>query len=103
MIKTDFIVDYERYQIKYKTDKNGKYLNEYILKSGYSLFEVSASYAKSLKPSAYYVIAKNKREAKQIFIKRFDWLDTISYVKELANDTHEWILKNYQAHTYIII
>lgn len=71
-----------------------EYLEKVELTEGYLLWEIGASYARSLPPTRYYVAARSAREAKQIFKASFSWLDCISFVGLPDADTTEYILNN---------
>lgn len=71
-----------------------EYLEKVELAEGYLLWEIGASYARSLPPTKYYVAARSAREAKKIFKSFFNWLDCISFVGLPDADTTEYILGN---------
>ncbi len=71
-----------------------KTLVRYNLNEGYRVFQVGASYARSMKPSFYYVISTSKTSAKQKFRQIFSWLDVISCVEPLLPDAAEEVLSS---------
>lgn len=89
--KLDYI--YERWDSEIKEYPNMK-LIAYVIHDGYKIFEIRASYAKHLKPTKYYVLAKNIKEAKQIFKLRYTWLDIISSVTECSEEITNLIINN---------
>lgn len=78
-----------------------KTLVRYNLNEGYRVFQVGASYARSIKPSFYYVISATKSDARQKFRKTFSWLDVISCVEPLLPDAAEEVLSS--PAKYIVI
>lgn len=76
-------------------------LARYEIHEGYNLYQVGASYARSIKPSFYYVISTSKSSAKQKFRQIFSWLDVIYCVEPLLPDAAEEILS--APAKYIII
>ena len=78
-----------------------KTLVRYNLHSGYRVWQIGASYARSMKPSFYYVISTSKSSAKQKFRQIFSWLDVIYCVEPLLPDAAEEILS--APAKYIII
>lgn len=94
----------DRYDMVYVKNENGKYLDSYIPHDGYSLFVVGATYAKSLNPSKYYVIARNAREARAIFKNRHgDILSYIKFVEQIDYVYQDYLLNNYLKHPVIVI
>lgn len=97
-------VSYDRYDVVYAVCENGKYLDSYVLHDGYKLFAVGATYALSLKPSEYYVVAQNIRHARKIFMDTHgDILSYIKYIKQVPAEQQEFLLNNYIEHPTIII
>lgn len=104
MYKRLITIPRERYDMVYVQNEYGKYLDAYIPHTGYRLFSVCATYARQLKPSEYYVIARNAREARELFKKRHgDILSYISYIRVLNPEQQEFVLNNYNEHPSIII
>ena len=99
----------KRYDLIYCNDSDApdgcpiSYLKSYVPHDGYYLFAVCATYAKSLKPNPYYVIARTEREAKQIFQKYYDWLDVISEVRKCGEEETEAYTTNWYENTRIVI
>lgn len=71
-----------------------EYLSEVILAPNMFLFEVRASYAKSLSPVSYYVVASSVRDARSIFKRRFPWLDVIDSVGLPCSERADEVLKS---------
>lgn len=76
-------------------------LARYNLNEGYRVFQIGASYARSIKRRFYYVISTSKSSAKQKFRQIFSWLDVIYCVEPLLPDAAEEILS--APAKYIII
>lgn len=73
----------------------------YELTNGYNLYLVKATYAKSLTPSKYYIVAPNAKIAKNKFKNIYTWLNIISSVEIVEGDFLEWALshpKNVSIH-----
>jgi hypothetical protein len=95
MESTDYkikIIKKQGYDEIYRVGKDWSMLAEYKLHDEYKLYQVAATYAKTLKPSIYYVIAKNKRNARKKFLLRFSWLNIILIVLLVDNDAKQKIL-----------
>lgn len=69
-------------------------LKTYVIHERYKLFEIQATYAKQLKPTKYYVLAKDKKEAKTYFKNKFTWLYIISSVIECSDDVTNLVINN---------
>lgn len=93
-----YVVNKGRYSEIYVKTGNTEglieYLEKIVLTDGYLLWEVGTSYAKSLRPTMYYVSAKSSREAMRIFKKKFSWLDCIASVGLPDSTTAEYVLNN---------
>lgn len=76
-------------------------LVKYRLHDGYQLYKVEATYAKGLKPSAYYVVAKTSRDAKKKFLSHFGWLKFVFNVSLLDGEIRDEILNT--VNKYIVI
>lgn len=74
---------------------------KYLPHPGYYVFQIGANYARFLKPSNYYVIARTGREAKRIFSEELSWLDCVASVERVEQDKGNKILENPMA--YIVI
>lgn len=91
-----FVLDYGRYDCVYEfgEDPNSLVLQKYIIHDGYKLFEIKATYAKQLLPTTYFVIEKNTKLAKERFKGKFTWLNHITSVFEVVEQSREVILNN---------
>lgn len=69
-----------------------KWLNRYELNDGYMLWRIGATYAKSLDPTYYYVVAKDKQTARRKFERKFSWLGYIKSIAPLSDESAEEIL-----------
>ena len=69
-----------------------KTLMRYNLHDGYRVWQIGASYARSMKPSFYYVISTTKSDALQKFRNIFSWLDVIFCIEPLLPDAAEELL-----------
>lgn len=69
-------------------------LKLYSIHDGYKLYEIDATYAKQLKPNKYYVLARNKSEAKDIFRHKYTWLNMISSITECDKEMVEYIISH---------
>lgn len=80
----------------YDNENKIKYikLKAYSFHDGYKLYKISATYAKQLKPNNYYIVAKSKPEAKQIFKNKYTWLNVISSVSECEKEEVEYIINH---------
>lgn len=68
------------------------WLDGYELHDGYFLFEVCATYAKSLDPARYYVVARSNRLAREKFLDMFPWLNCIKSISQADAELAEQIL-----------
>ena len=92
----------QRYDYLENIYKDGtKILVRYLPHIGYGLYRVNATYAKSLKPSVYYVIARSRNEARQLFVRRFSWLNVISSIDQVGSDQENHILENPKSYTVL--
>lgn len=78
-----------------------KTLMRYNLHDGYRVWQIGASYARSMKPSFYYVISTIKSDALQKFRNIFSWLDVIFCIEPLLPDAAEEVLSS--PAKYIIV
>lgn len=69
-----------------------KELARYELVGNNKLYLVQATYAKSLPPNKYYIVAKNLRLAKTKFKNIFSWLNVIHSVEVVEGDDLQWVL-----------
>lgn len=69
-------------------------LARYNLNEGYRVFQVGASYARSMKPCFYYVVAVNPAAAVNKFLTVTPWLSKIRSVKPMNKEETEQILNN---------
>ena len=64
-----------RYDLVYHTYDDGtRVLARYVPHEGYNVYEVSATYSNTRRPTGYYVIAKGSGEAKTLFSRVVPWL-----------------------------
>lgn len=95
-----------RFEWTYETNKKTgvKYLSGYELTDGMRLFAVYASYAKSLRPVKYYVVADNPRTALKIFrMKHGNVLSVISGVELCDEEETYRITKRAYENPAIVI
>ena len=91
-----------RYSMIYTKNSDGsEILERYDIEDGYKLFLVSATYANGFHGSKYYVIARNKVEAKRLFKSKFSWLSEIRYIDEVECETAKQILCDARHHIII--
>lgn len=89
-------IQQERYDLVYDTTEAGViYLKSYELHDGYSLFRVSASYAKTVPACSYYVVERTKAEATRRFKESFPWLNLIVDVAECSDIEKSNLLGEY--------
>ena len=69
-----------------------KELVRYKLTDNNKLWLVKATYAKSLPPSKYYIVAQNSKDAKSKFKSIYTWLNVISSVELVEGDLLEFAL-----------
>lgn len=69
-----------------------KWLYRYELNDEYILWRIGATYTKSLDPTYYYVVAKDKKEARKKFERKLSWLGYIKSIVPLCGDSAEEIL-----------
>ena len=69
-----------------------KELARYELVGNNKLYLVQATYAKSLPPNKYYIVAPNLRRAKTKFKNIFSWLNVIHSVEVVEGDDLQWVL-----------
>lgn len=74
-------------------------LARYELVGENKLFLVMATYAKTLNPSKYYIVAPNAKIAKNKFKSIYTWLNVISSVGQVCDDELENILNNAQKYS----
>lgn len=76
-----------------------KELVRYELIEDSKLFLVMATYAKTLSPSKYYIVAPNIKAAKNKFKSTYTWLNVISSVEQVVDsDMLKHILNNPQKY-----
>ena len=96
------IIKGDRYDCQQNVYADGMVvLARYLPHEGHSLYRIKATYAKSLKPSDYYVIAASRREARRIITSKFTWLSHISSIELLESHQEKQILEN--SEHYIVI
>lgn len=88
-------------ELIYRECDGGLFLSEYKLADANALWKVMATYATSLNPNPYYVIAKSKRAAKKRFITSFPWLNVIHSVVCLNPEEQDAVTHN-PAHHIIV-
>lgn len=97
--KDEYVVRGKEYNLIYRkyNCETGliKELARYELVGDSKLFLVMATYAKTLSPSKYYIVAPNIKAAKYKFKSNYAWLNVISSVEQVV-DTNvlEDILNN---------
>jgi hypothetical protein len=69
-----------------------KELVRYELTNNNKLWLVKATYAKSLPPSKYYIVALNSKDARNKFKNIYTWLNVISSVELVDGDLLEFVL-----------
>ena len=79
------------------------WLHSYILHEGYHLFEVTATDAKQHPPCGYYVIAQNKKEAREIFKETYTWIGIIKSVEQCNADTERRVCVEFHKKVTAII
>lgn len=79
------VVEKNGYDLIYQVGQDWSQLTEYRLHDGCQVYKIEATYAKTFKPSIYYVIAKNEREAKKKFLYNYDWLKFIINISLVDN------------------
>lgn len=82
------------YMITKKEDYYAKILIEIILHEGYSLWEIGATYAKSLPKTKYYIVAKTAKEAKDKFTATFTWFSFVDKPIKCSPEEEYEILHN---------
>ena len=76
-----------------------KWLHRYVLHKGNYLWCVKATDIKTRKPNFYFVVAKNKTNAREKFKDRVSWLPYITSIEQLTGDLAEQILGNAQQYS----
>lgn len=74
---------------EYDRNENERLLKElvrYEPTDGNNLYLVKATYAKSLPPSKYYIVAPNSKDAKNKFKNIYTWLNVITSVELVKGD-----------------
>jgi hypothetical protein len=69
-----------------------KELVRYELTDNNKLWLIKATYAKSLLPNKYYIVAPNSKNAKNKFKSIFTWLNVITSVEPVEGDLLEFVL-----------
>lgn len=69
-----------------------KELVRYELTDGNNLYLVKATYAKSLPPNKYYIVAPNSKSAKNKFKSIFSWLNVITSVELVEDELLDFVL-----------
>lgn len=92
----EYTVPEQGYNLIYREyDRNEgitKELVRYELTDGNNLYLVKATYAKSLQPSKYYIVAPNSKVAKNKFKSIYTWLNVITSVELVEDDLLEFAL-----------
>lgn len=87
-------INMEQSKLIYETDARGvTSVVRCVPKDGVYLFEINATYAKSIPPSTYYELGKTKKEAKHRFQRAMTWM-TITSIRMVPPDEAESILTN---------
>lgn len=69
-----------------------KWIDRYRLQDGYKLWRVGASYAKHLRPSCYFIVARKRMEAVGKLLARMDYMKFISETTMLTDEQAEEVL-----------
>ena len=77
----------------YETENGVTRLCRCVPYKGVRLYEIKATYAKTVRASSYYILAKTLREAKRRFRSTFTWLDVVG-VRLISGEEAESILTN---------
>ena len=75
-----------------------QWLDRYELDDGCILWRIGATYAKSLEPAYYYVVARDKQTARKKFEYKFPWLAHIKSIMPLSAESAEEILTKPAKH-----
>lgn len=71
-----------------------KQLVRYELQDGYWVWEICATYAKSVTPTKYYVVAPSKCLAWEKFLRSMPWLSLVCSVAPLTREGVQIVLNN---------
>lgn len=72
-----------------------------FLHDGFNLYCISATYSKRLKPNNYYVVAKDKKTARNKWLRNFCWLNIISKIEPVPINKQKFICSN--PNKYIVV
>ena len=71
-----------------------KQLVRYELQYRYWVWEVCATYAKSVTPTKYYVVAPSKVLAREKFLRSMPWLSIVRSIAPLTREGAKIVLNN---------
>ena len=94
-------VEYQNHTKSYCVYRDFTWLDRIELAEGYSVWMVCATYAKQLRGSDYYVIARSSREARRGFLRAFPWLSCIQSVQICLGADERGVLSNPGKHIII--
>ena len=83
-----------KYESIIEDDRLSRKLVEIIPHEGYSLWIISATYAKNLPKTKYFVIAKSASEASKKFKETFTWLSFVDKPVKCSPEEEYKILHN---------